>query len=100
LIVVTADWLAPRRNGHSDDDAEQAAIRRRAVDAIGSVAGGDPTRSERASELVREITYRKPVKESNARAASAVGLIDTGAILALIDRSHKWHASCVKGLRQ
>jgi len=29
-------------------------------------------------------------------AASAVGLIDTGAILALIERSDKWHASCVK----
>jgi hypothetical protein len=29
-------------------------------------------------------------------AASAVGLIDTGDILALIDRSYKWHASCVE----
>ena len=28
--------------------------------------------------------------------ASAVGVIDTGAILALIDRSDKWHASYVK----
>ena len=46
---VTADWLAPRRNGHSDDDVEQAAIRRRAMESIGSVAGGDPTRSERAN---------------------------------------------------
>ena len=36
--------------------------------AIGSVAGGDPTRSERASELVGEIIYRKHVKESNALA--------------------------------
>jgi hypothetical protein len=68
LDRVTADWLAQRRNGHSDDDAEQAAIRRRAMAAIGSVAGGDPTRSERASELVREIIYRKHVKESNALA--------------------------------
>lgn len=65
---VTADRLAQRGNGHSDDDAEQVAIRRRAMAAIGSVAGGDPTRSERASELVREILYRKHVKESNALA--------------------------------
>ena len=45
-----------------------AAIRRRALAAIGSVAGGDPTRSERASALVREIICRKHVKESNALA--------------------------------
>jgi hypothetical protein len=68
LDRVTVDWLAQRPNGHSDDDAEQVAIRRRAMAAIGSVAGGDPTRSERASELVREIIYRKHVKESNALA--------------------------------
>jgi len=68
LDRVTADWLAQHGNGHSDDDAEQVAIRRRAMAAIGSVAGGDPTRSERASELVREIIYRKHVKESNALA--------------------------------
>src|SRR5450432_3315188 len=66
LDRVTADWLAHRRNGHSDDDAEQAAIRKRAMSAIGSIRGGDPTRSERASELVREIIYKKHVKESNA----------------------------------
>jgi hypothetical protein len=66
LDRVTADWLAQRPNGHSDDDAE--AARRRAMAAIGSVAGGDPTRSERASELVREIIYRKRVKESSALA--------------------------------
>lgn len=66
LEQITADWLAQRRNGHSDDEAEQAAIRKRASAAIGSVAGGDPRRSERARELVREIIYRKHVKESNA----------------------------------
>jgi len=66
LEQITADWLAQRRNGYSDDEAEQAAIRKRASSAIGSIASGDSRRSERASELVREIIYRKHVKESNA----------------------------------
>ena len=68
LERITADWLAQNRNGHSNDDAEQAAIRKRAQSAIGSIHGGDPTRAERASELVREIIYRKHLKESNALA--------------------------------
>jgi len=68
LDHVTTDWLAERRNGHSDDEAEQTAIRKRAMSAIGSTKSGDPTRSGRASELVREIIYRKHVKESNALA--------------------------------
>ena len=68
LIVSPPIGPPQHRNGHSDDDAEQAAIRRRAMAAIGSVAGGDPTRSERASELVGEIIYRKHVKESSALA--------------------------------
>ncbi len=66
LERVTADWLAERRNGHSDDEAEQAAIRRRAMSAIGSIRGGDPTRSARTSELVSEIIARKHAKESRA----------------------------------
>src|ERR1700693_40946 len=65
LEQITADWLAQRRNGHSDDEAEQAAIRKRASAAIGSVAGGDPRRSERARELVREIISRKREKKPN-----------------------------------
>jgi hypothetical protein len=68
LDRMTSDWLARRRNGGSEDDAEQAAIRRRAMAAIGSVAGGDPTRSQRANQLGREIIYRKHIKESNADA--------------------------------
>jgi hypothetical protein len=70
LDRVTADWLAERRNGHFNDDAEQAAIRKRARAAIGSVQGDDPTRAERAGELVREIIYQKHLKESNALARS------------------------------
>ena len=51
---------------HANDDAEQAAIRKRAMAAIGSIRSGDPTRSARASELVREIIARKHAKESRA----------------------------------
>jgi hypothetical protein len=65
LERITSDWLAERRNGHADDEAAQAAIRKRAAAAIGSISGGDPTRSVRASELVREIIARKHAKESN-----------------------------------
>lgn len=68
LDRVTAEWLAERRNGHSNDDAEQAAIRKRAMSAIGSIRGGDPTRSARTSELVSEIIARKHAKESRALA--------------------------------
>jgi hypothetical protein len=66
LERVTSDWLAERRNGHSDDDAEQAAIRKRAMGAIGSIRGSDPTRASRASQLVREIIAAKHEKESRA----------------------------------
>ncbi len=66
LDQVTADWLQKRRNGRHGDDAEQAAIRRRVMATVGTIRGGDPTRSQRASELVREIIRRKHDKESNA----------------------------------
>jgi hypothetical protein len=68
LDVITADWLARRQRGRSEDEATQAAIRKRAMAAIGTIRGGDPTRSERASELVREIIHKKHLKESNALA--------------------------------
>jgi hypothetical protein len=66
LDSVTADWLADRRNGHADDEAEQAAIRKRVMATVGTIRSGDPTRSQRTSELVREIIRRKHVKESDA----------------------------------
>jgi hypothetical protein len=70
LERITAEWLAQRRNGDSDD-VEQAAIRWRAAPAIGSIRGGDPTRSARAGELVREIIARKHAKESRASLRTA-----------------------------
>jgi hypothetical protein len=66
LERVTGDWLAEHRNGHSDDDAEQAAIRRRVMATVGTIRSNDPTRSARTSELVRGIIYEKHLKESNA----------------------------------
>jgi len=62
------EWLGQRRGARSTDAAEQAAIRKRALVAVGSVRGGDSTRAERAGELVREIIYKKHVEESNALA--------------------------------
>ncbi len=66
LDRMTAEWLAERRNGNSDDEAEQVAMRKRAAAAIGSIRGGDPTRFARTSELVSEIIARKHAKESRA----------------------------------
>jgi hypothetical protein len=66
LEDITTTWLTERRNGRADDEAEQAAIRKRAAAAIGSIRGGDPTRASRAGELVREIILRKHIKESIA----------------------------------
>lgn len=67
LDRVTAEWLGERRNGSaSDDEVEQTAIRKRAMSAIGSIRGADPTRSARTSELVREAIAGKHEKESRA----------------------------------
>jgi hypothetical protein len=68
LEQITGDWLAQRRNGHSDDEAEQAALRKRVMATVGTIRSTDPTRSQRTSELVREIIHKKHLKESNALA--------------------------------
>jgi hypothetical protein len=52
LEQITEEWLQQRRDG---DEAEQAAIRRRAAAAIGSIAGGDPLRSSQVSRRVKDI---------------------------------------------
>jgi len=54
LEQITADWLQERRDSRNGDEEVQAAIRRRAAAAIGSVAGGDPMRSSKASQLIKE----------------------------------------------
>jgi hypothetical protein len=68
LDRVTGDWLAHRRNGHSNDEAEQAALHKRVMKTVGTIRSGDPTMAERAGELVREIISRKHEKESRAAA--------------------------------
>jgi hypothetical protein len=66
LDQITAGWLNHRRNGRNGDKAEQAAIMRRVMATVGTIRGGDPTRSQRAGELVREIIRQKHAKEANA----------------------------------
>lgn len=66
LEEITADWLRQRRNGRRNDDAEQEALRKRVMATVGTIRGGDPTRAERARELVREIILQKHLKEVNA----------------------------------
>jgi hypothetical protein len=66
LEQITENWLDERRRERNGEEAEQAAIRKRVMATVGTIRGGDPTRSERAGELVREIIRRKHEKESNA----------------------------------
>jgi hypothetical protein len=66
LEHITEEWLQERRHSRNGDEAEQAAIRKRVLATVGSIRGGDPTRSQRASELVRETIQKKHIEESNA----------------------------------
>jgi hypothetical protein len=86
LVVLPPIGSPNAATGHSDDDAETPAIRRRAMAAIGSVAGGDPACSERAANWFAKSFAESMSSAMRSLAASAVGLIDAGAILALIGR--------------
>ena len=66
LEQITANWLRERHHSRNGDEAEQAALRKRVMATVGTIRGGDPTRSQRTGELVREIIRRKHEKESNA----------------------------------
>jgi hypothetical protein len=66
LEKITADWLQERRTSRNGEEDEQAALRRRVMATVGTIRGGDPTRSQRAGELVREIIRQKHARESNA----------------------------------
>ena len=66
LDHITADWLKQQRRSRNGDEAEQAVIRRRVMATVGAIRGGDPTRSQRARETVRDTIARKHAKESHA----------------------------------
>lgn len=66
LEQITASWLEKRRAGRNGDEAEQAALRKRVMATVGKIRGCDPTRSQRTSQLVKEIIRKKHEKESNA----------------------------------
>jgi hypothetical protein len=68
LEELASDGLHARRNGQSDDEARQAAIRKRVTASVGTIQGNDPHRSEQAARLVREVIHRKHRKESDALA--------------------------------
>jgi hypothetical protein len=55
LEEITGNWLEEQRSSRNGEEAEQAAIRKRAAAAISSIAGGDPSRSSQASKLVKKI---------------------------------------------
>lgn len=59
LEDITANWLEQQRKSRNGDEAEQAAIRKRAAPAIGSITSGDPSRSSQASKLVRKMLEEK-----------------------------------------
>ncbi|MGH9544268.1 MAG: hypothetical protein ACRD23_03540 [Terriglobales bacterium] len=66
LEQITAEWLQEQRSSRNDDPEEQDAIRRRVMATVGTIRGGDPTRSRRAGELVREIIRKKHARGSHA----------------------------------
>ena len=59
LDQISSEWLAERRDRDAENDAEQAAIHKRVMATVGTIRGGDPTRSQRAGDLVRAIIQQK-----------------------------------------
>src|SRR5260221_4209623 len=66
LERITAEWLQERRSSRNGEEDEQATLNRRVMATVGTIRGGDPTRSHRAIEMVREIIRHKHARESNA----------------------------------
>jgi hypothetical protein len=53
LDLAAEEWLKKSAEG-PDDDEEQRRIRQAALKCVGSLAGGDPLRSENAGKMVRQ----------------------------------------------
>jgi hypothetical protein len=53
LDRIARDWLGSQRSDE-DDEAAQRRLRAEAARWIGSIRGNDPTRAERAKEIVRK----------------------------------------------
>jgi len=58
LDRAAREWLRSVRST-ADDEEEQRRLHRAAEKFIGAIEGGDPTRSERVSEIVRQRVREK-----------------------------------------
>jgi hypothetical protein len=86
LERIALEWLGARRRETDADDA-QARLHALAAETFGTIAGAIPI-------------DRRPCGPRSAaawpRGVVVSGLIDTGAILALLDRDDRWHGPCVE----
>jgi hypothetical protein len=57
LDLAAEEFL--RKNGASDDSAEQKRLHQAASKAIGTIAGDNPLRAENAREIVRTLIRRR-----------------------------------------
>src|SRR5581483_3199894 len=64
LEQISTNWLEERSGGY--DVEMEAKLRNRVMATVGTIRGGDPQRSSRSKELVREIIKRKHQKEHDA----------------------------------
>jgi hypothetical protein len=54
LDTIAKQWLQRRKRNNGDDEAEQARLHAKVMKLAGSISGGDPHRSEKVRESVRE----------------------------------------------
>src|ERR1700674_4621119 len=66
LHQITDEWLTSRRNGKGNEEAQQAALRKRVMATVGTIRSGDPTLATRVREVVHERILSKHLQEPNA----------------------------------